>query len=165
VLCACILSQLNYPFLYIREHGLGSSVSIVTDYGLDGPGIESRWRRDFPHPSRPALGAHPVSCKMGTGSFPGVKSGRGGTLTPHSLLVPWSWKSRAIPLPTLWATTGPVMGTLYLYISENILGSIYCVLHGRSWCSRYMGDLCKLCKVIAIFKSNWPGQALRVPGG
>ena len=24
-------------------------------YGLDGPGIESRWRRDFPHPSRPAL--------------------------------------------------------------------------------------------------------------
>ena len=25
--------------------------------GLDGPGIESRWGgRDFPHPSRPALG-------------------------------------------------------------------------------------------------------------
>ena len=23
--------------------GLGSSVSIATDYGLDGPGIESRW--------------------------------------------------------------------------------------------------------------------------
>jgi hypothetical protein len=23
--------------------GLGSSVGIVTDYGLDGPGIESRW--------------------------------------------------------------------------------------------------------------------------
>ena len=34
----------------------------------------------------------------GTGSFPGVKSGRGVTLTPQSLLVPWSWKSRAIPL-------------------------------------------------------------------
>jgi len=27
---------------------------------------------------------------MGTGSFPGVKSGRGVTLTPHPLLVPWS---------------------------------------------------------------------------
>ena len=25
-------------------------------YGLDGPGIESRWGRDFPHLSRPALG-------------------------------------------------------------------------------------------------------------
>jgi hypothetical protein len=30
--------------------------SIVTDYGLDGPEIESRWRRDFSHTSRPALG-------------------------------------------------------------------------------------------------------------
>jgi hypothetical protein len=28
----------------------------ATGYGLDGPGIESRWGRDFPHPSRPALG-------------------------------------------------------------------------------------------------------------
>ena len=29
--------------------------------------------------------------------FPGgVKSGRGVTLTPHLLLVPWSWKGRAI---------------------------------------------------------------------
>jgi len=35
---------------------------------------------------------------MGTGSFPGVKSGRGVTLTPHPLLVPWSWKGRATPL-------------------------------------------------------------------
>ena len=33
-----------------------SSVGIATRYGLDGPGIESRWGRDFPHPSRPALG-------------------------------------------------------------------------------------------------------------
>ena len=40
---------------------------------------------------------------MGTGSFPGVKSGRGVTLTPQSLLVPWSWKSRAISLLPLWA--------------------------------------------------------------
>jgi len=36
--------------------GLGSSVGIVTGYGLDGPGIKSRWGRDFPHLSRPALG-------------------------------------------------------------------------------------------------------------
>jgi len=27
-------------------------------------------------------------------------------LTTHPLLVPRSWKSRAIPLPTLWATSG-----------------------------------------------------------
>ena len=36
--------------------GPGSAVGIATDYGLDGPGIESRWGRDFPHLSRPALG-------------------------------------------------------------------------------------------------------------
>jgi len=35
---------------------------------------------------------------MGTGSFPGVKSSQGATLTPHPLLVPWSRKGRGIPL-------------------------------------------------------------------
>jgi hypothetical protein len=35
--------------------GPGSVVGIATAYGLDGPGIESRWERDFPHLSRPAL--------------------------------------------------------------------------------------------------------------
>ena len=42
--------------------GRDSSVGIATRYGLDGPGIESRWWRDFPHPSTPALGPtqHPV---------------------------------------------------------------------------------------------------------
>ena len=32
------------------------AAGIATRYGLDGPGIESRWKRDFPHPSRPGLG-------------------------------------------------------------------------------------------------------------
>jgi hypothetical protein len=36
--------------------GQGSSVVIATRYVLDDPGIESRWERDFQHPSRPALG-------------------------------------------------------------------------------------------------------------
>jgi hypothetical protein len=36
--------------------GWGSSVGIATGYGLDGPGIESRWGRDFLHLSRLALG-------------------------------------------------------------------------------------------------------------
>jgi hypothetical protein len=40
--------------------GPGSSVVIATGYGLDGPGIQSRWERYFPHLSRPALGpTHP----------------------------------------------------------------------------------------------------------
>jgi len=44
------------------------------------------------------------SHKMGTGSFPGLKCGRGVLLTTHPLLAPRSWKNRAILLPTLWAT-------------------------------------------------------------
>ena len=44
----------------VKKVGRDSSVGIATRYGLDGPGIESRWGRDFPHPSRPALGpTHP----------------------------------------------------------------------------------------------------------
>jgi hypothetical protein len=37
------------------EGGPGSSVGIATGYGLDGPGIEFRWGRDFSHTSRTAL--------------------------------------------------------------------------------------------------------------
>ena len=40
---------------YNNNVGRDSSVVIATRYGIDGPGIESRWRRDFPHLSRPAL--------------------------------------------------------------------------------------------------------------
>jgi hypothetical protein len=40
----------------ISCRGPGSSVGIVTGYGLDGPGIESRWGRDFLNRSRPSLG-------------------------------------------------------------------------------------------------------------
>jgi hypothetical protein len=35
--------------------GPGIVVGIATAYGLDGPGIESRWGRDVPLLSRPAL--------------------------------------------------------------------------------------------------------------
>ena len=35
--------------------GPGSVEGIASAFGLDGPGIESRWGRDFPHLSRSAL--------------------------------------------------------------------------------------------------------------
>ena len=57
----------------------------------------------FSAPIQTGPGAHPASCTMGTGVFPGVKSGRGVTLTPYFLQVPWSIKGRAIPLLPLWA--------------------------------------------------------------
>ena len=39
-----------------RIWGRDSAVGIATRYGLHGPGIESWWRRDIPHLSRPVLG-------------------------------------------------------------------------------------------------------------
>ena len=53
----------QFPLL-VDEYGIphqpivgpGSSVVIATCYGLDGPGIESWWGRDFLHLFRPALG-------------------------------------------------------------------------------------------------------------
>jgi len=86
-------------------YGPGGSVGIVTELRAGRSGIEFRWGRDFP-PVQTGPGAHPASCKMGTWSFPGVKCGRDVLLTTHPLLVPRSWKSRAIPLPKLWATPG-----------------------------------------------------------
>jgi hypothetical protein len=44
----------------------------------------------FSAPVQTGPEAHPASCTMGTGSFPGVRCGRGVTLTPHPLLVPRS---------------------------------------------------------------------------
>jgi hypothetical protein len=69
--------------------GRDIEVGIATRYGLEGPGIESRWEARFSAPLQTRPGAHPASCTMGTGSFPGVES-RGVTLTPHPLLVPRS---------------------------------------------------------------------------
>jgi hypothetical protein len=54
--------------------GRDSVVGIATRYGLDGPGIEFRWGRDFPHPSRPALGPMQPPIQWVPGLFPGGKT-------------------------------------------------------------------------------------------
>ena len=41
--------------------GRESSVGIATRYGLDGPGLESRWGRDFSHTVQTGSGAHTLS--------------------------------------------------------------------------------------------------------
>ena len=51
--------------------GPGSVVGIATGYGLDGPGIESRWGARFSAPVQTCTGAHPASRTWGTGCFPG----------------------------------------------------------------------------------------------
>jgi hypothetical protein len=70
--------------------GPGSSVGTATGYGLDGPGIESRWGMSFSAPVQTGPGVHPAYCKMGTGSFSGVASGRSVTLNPRPFLLSMS---------------------------------------------------------------------------
>ena len=95
--------------------GRNSSVGIATRYGLDGPGIESRWGARFSAPVQTAPGAHPASYTMGTGSLLGVKRpGRGADHPPPSSVEvegrvelyicspsgpSWSVLGRPLPLP------------------------------------------------------------------
>jgi hypothetical protein len=61
----------------------GSSVSIVSDYGLDDRAIEVRYPAEAKE-FQTGSGAHPDSCTMGTGGpFPGTKE-RPGRDTDHS---------------------------------------------------------------------------------
>ena len=51
--------------------GRDSSVGTATRYGLEGPGIEPRWGRDFPHVSTPAPGPTQPTVKW----VPGLSRG------------------------------------------------------------------------------------------
>ena len=95
--------------VYIHTYyicGQGSSVGIATELRAGRSGIESRWGRDFP-PFLTGPWGPPSLLYNGYQVFPGgkVRPGHAADHSPH-LLVPRSWNSRAIHLPTLWATPG-----------------------------------------------------------
>ena len=116
--------MLKYVLIYMnlsKPYGRDESVGTVTGYGLDGPRNESLCGGgDFPHLSRPALEPTQPPVQWVPGLSRGLMSGRGVSLTPHPLLVPWSRKSRAIPLLPVLAVR-PVQSLsactvqLYLY--------------------------------------------------
>ena len=79
--------------------GQDSAIGVATRYGVDGPGIESRWGQDFPHPSTPALGlTHPIQWVLGHSLG---YSGRDVVLTTHPHPAPRlkkEYSNTSIPL-------------------------------------------------------------------
>jgi len=73
-----------YSFICYFYHisGPGSSVVIATELRAGLSRIESLWGQNIPS-VQTGPGTHPASCKMGTGSFLGVKCGWGVLLITH----------------------------------------------------------------------------------
>ena len=70
----CIKIQMHI-ILNIKKTGILDGVDgIATNYGLEGPGIESLWGRDFPHLPRPA----PRHTQPPIQWVPGLSHGKGG---------------------------------------------------------------------------------------
>ena len=68
--------------MLLTEVGCDNSVGVATRYGMDGPGIESQWGRDFTHPSRPALVLTQPPIQWVSGPSQGVKQPRRGVDHP-----------------------------------------------------------------------------------
>jgi hypothetical protein len=90
--------------------GRDSAVCIMTRYGLDGPGLTSRWGRDFLSPSRPAPRPIQPSVQWVPGLFPQEvkRPWRGADHPPpfsDGVEYEWSYTSTS-PLVPAWHVTG-----------------------------------------------------------
>jgi len=128
----------NRRFFFVKlvmfNLGQGSAVGIATRYGLDGPWIESRWRWDFSHLSRPAPGAHPASYTMGTGSLPGIKRPGRGFDHPH----PSGTEVKERVELYLYSTSGPSwsvihVGWILLLLYASVVTCAVCQRITRPW--------------------------------
>jgi hypothetical protein len=103
-------------------------VTLVRDWlraGRSGDQIPAE-ARFFAH-VQTGRGAHPASCTMGTGSFPGAKRpGRGADHPP--LLAPRSRMSRAIPLLRLWACYRAIFTFTVTYCQGPLLFFVFVLL-------------------------------------
>jgi hypothetical protein len=64
-----LISNYGYRNVIVFGMSAGIAVGIAIRYGLDGPGIKSRWGARNSAPVQTSPGAHPASYKMRTGSF------------------------------------------------------------------------------------------------
>jgi hypothetical protein len=92
-------NKLFFLRMSLRDRGRDSSVGIVTRYWPDGPGIESRWGGNFPHPSRPPLGPTQPGLSRGL-------SGRDVAFTRHPHLAPRLKEEYSSPSGTSWLVLG-----------------------------------------------------------
>jgi hypothetical protein len=81
----CVIYQLNVTvFMFVTRISWAGYLSKYSDWlraGRSGDRIPMEAR--FSAPVQTGSGAHSASYTMGTGSFQGVESGRGVTLTRH----------------------------------------------------------------------------------
>jgi hypothetical protein len=94
---------MNFSYLSLYLGCRDSSVGIAVRYGLDSPGIESQWGARIAAPVQTGPGAHPASCTMGTGCFPGVKRPDRGVDHPP----PTSAEVKERVKLYLYSTSGP----------------------------------------------------------
>jgi hypothetical protein len=116
-------SHFLFWFAYYSHCGPGSSVGIANDYGLDGPGIDARWGRDFPHLSRPALGPTQLLYN-GYRVFPGDRKRPGRDAEPSPFQCRGQNQSRSIHLLSLRAFVACEKGETYLPITRIALGRL-----------------------------------------
>jgi hypothetical protein len=135
--CCEILDVINYL------GGWDSVVCIATRYALDGLGIESRWRRDFPQQSRPALGPTQPPAQWVLVLFPRGKAARAWSWPP----TPSSFRVKERVKLYLYSPSGPSLPVLGRTLPINYLKSEYSnfltcqVIHKNS---RLM-KVCALC--------------------
>ena len=103
-----------YWLIYVSRDG---AVGIVSRYRLDGPGIQSRSGRDFPHPSPPALGPTQPPVQWAPGLFPGGKAAGA-----------WHW----FPPPSSGGFKKRVYVYIYIYIHMPLLSGSLSPRHGAS---------------------------------
>jgi hypothetical protein len=102
--------------------GRDREAGIATRYGLDSPGIESRWRRHFPHLSRLVLGPTQLPIQLVPVFFPGGKAA--GRSVDHPSPSNAEVKERIeLSLYSFYASSWPVSRAnfTFTYISITVV--------------------------------------------